>query len=40
MKNKKNILLITAFSLFMFAVIVSKYFLWGCIIICGDWYDE
>ncbi len=30
----------TIIFLALVAVIIVKYFMHGCIIVCGDWYDE
>ena len=43
-RKSKRRLFTESFFLFIFSVFLIlclyKYFAWGCLFICGDWYDE
>ena len=43
MKNGKKKLKVIEWSLLLvilLSLIFYKYMAWGCIILCGDWYDD
>ncbi len=40
-KKQKKVLLEWTFIFSIFLILcLYKYFTWGCLFICGDWYDD
>jgi hypothetical protein len=39
-KNKWEKIYFAVLAAYAFGILIYKYLAWGCVVICGDWYDR